>query len=316
VAIWVVSHGDFFARSIGHNFLGKVAQGQEAHGLPPGYHLAAFTLSFWPGSLFAVLAIPFASINRRVPQVRFLLAWIIPTWVAFELVATKLPHYVLPTFPAIACLAAAAAFAPGAWHFGRLWRWVARIYAAVWLMVGLALAAAGPVLLWILERTISPMPVLAGAAVIPLVAAAVWFVWREFPARALACAGMAALLVLVSAYAFVLPNLRTVWLSPRIAAAVAAVRPCPDSIVASGSFAEPSLVFLLGKETRLVNATAAADYLLGHQACGLALIGSKDAPPFLQRMAAGAVTPRALTQISGINYSTGKRLDLTLYAAQ
>ena len=204
--------------------------------------------------------------------------------------ATKLPHYVLPTFPAIACLAAAAAFAPGAWHLGRISRWVARIYAAVWLIVG--------------------------GAVIPLIAAAVWFVWRELPTRALACSGMAALLVLVSAYAFVLPDLRTIWLSPRIAAALAAVRPCPDSVVASGSFAEPSLVFLLGKETRLVTATAAADYLLGHRACGLALIGTKDAPPFLLRMAAGAVTPRPLTQISGINYSTGKQLDLTLYAAQ
>lgn len=316
VAIWVVSHGDFFARSIGHNFLGKVAQGQEAHGLPPGYHLAVFALSFWPGSLFAVLAIPFAWVNRRTPQVRFVLAWIIPTWVTFELVATKLPHYVLPTFPAIACLTAAAALAPGAWHFGRIWRWVAGVYATIWLVVGLGLAVAGPVVLWTLERKISAAPVLAGFAVIPLVAAAPWFAWRNLPVRALACAGLAALLVLVDAYAFVLPDLRTLWLSPRIAAAVAAVRPCPDSIVASGSFTEPSLVFLLGKDTRLVTATAAADYLLAHQACGLALIGSKDAPVFLQRMAAGAATPRPLTQISGINYSTGKKLDLTLYAAQ
>ena len=315
VAIWVVSHGDFFARSVGHNFLGKVAQGQEAHGLPPGYHLAVFALSFWPGSLFAVLAIPFAWMNRRTPQVRFLLAWIIPTWITFELVATKLPHYVLPTFPAIACLTAAAALAPRAWHFGRVWRWVARVYATIWLLVGLGLAVAGPVLLWTLERRVSPAPVLAGAVAISLVAAALWFAWRERPRRALACAGMAALLVLVSAYAFVLPNLRTVWLSPRIAAAVAAVRPCPDSVVASSSFGEPSLVFLLGRETRLVTASAAADYLLGHQTCGLALIGSKDALAFLQRMAAGAVTPRPLAQISGINYSTGKKLDLTLYAA-
>jgi len=199
---------------------------------------------------------------------------------------------------------------------GRVWRGVARIYATIWLVAGLGLAVAGPVLLWALERRVSPLPVLAGAAVIPLVAATLWFVWRERPERALACACMAALLVLVSAYAVVLPNLQAVWLSPRVAAAVAAVRRCPDSVVASSSFGEPSLVFLLGKETRLVTASAAADYLLGHQACGLALIGSKDAPAFLERMATGAVTPRRLTEISGINYSTGKKLDLTLYAAR
>ena len=37
---------------------------------------------------------------------RFLVAWIVPTWIVFELVTTKLPHYVLPLYPAIAILIA------------------------------------------------------------------------------------------------------------------------------------------------------------------------------------------------------------------
>src|SRR6185295_13579802 len=37
---------------------------------------------------------------------RFLLAWIVPAWILFELVVTKLPHYVLPLYPAIAILIA------------------------------------------------------------------------------------------------------------------------------------------------------------------------------------------------------------------
>ncbi len=315
VAIWIVSHGEFFARAVGHNFLGKVAQGQQAHGLPPGYYLAAFPLSFWPGSLFAVLAVPFAWMNRRTPQVRFLLAWIIPTWITFELVATKLPHYVLPTYPAIACLAGAAMLAPRPWPMGRAWRWVAGIFAAPWLAIGLGLAVAGPVLLWRWEHTFRVVPVLAGVAVIPLLAVTLWFVSRRAPVRALACAAIAALLIFTGSYVFVVPNLRTVWLSPRIAAAVAAVRPCPDSVVASSSFGEPSLVFLLGKDTKLINPTEAADYLVHHEACGLALIGSQDKRVFLARMATENVTPRALTQVGGINYSNGKELNLILYSA-
>ena len=46
--------------AIGNSLLGKVATGQQSHGAPPGYHLAAFPLTFWPGSLFAALAVPFA----------------------------------------------------------------------------------------------------------------------------------------------------------------------------------------------------------------------------------------------------------------
>src|SRR5437868_3922511 len=107
IAIAVTSKGAFFATAIGHSLLGKVATGQQSHGAPPGYYLALFPLTFWPGSLFAALAVPFVWARRREPAVRFCLCWIAPTWVVFELVVTKLPHYVLPTYPAIACLAAA-----------------------------------------------------------------------------------------------------------------------------------------------------------------------------------------------------------------
>ena len=44
--------------------------------------------------------------SRKEKGARFLLAWIIPGWIVFELVMTKLPHYVLPAYPAIAILIA------------------------------------------------------------------------------------------------------------------------------------------------------------------------------------------------------------------
>ncbi len=58
IAIGVVSHGAFFSHSVGTNFLGKIGHGQQAHGLPPGFHLVVFLLAFWPGSLFLVLGLP------------------------------------------------------------------------------------------------------------------------------------------------------------------------------------------------------------------------------------------------------------------
>ena len=315
IAIGMASGGDFFSKSVGDNFLGKVAQGQQAHGFPPGYYLGVFAASFWPGSLFAVLALPYAWSRRRRPEIRFLLAWIIPTWLLFELVATKLPHYVLPTYPAIACLTAAAALTPGVWRFGRIWRWIGRIYGAAWLLIGVALAVAGPVSLWVLQGEVLTLPILASLTGMALIGLSAWAAWRLRPRPAIILAGGSALVLFTSAYTLVLPELTTIWLSPRIAAAVAAVRPCPDSVLASASYSEPSLVFAVGKATRLVNAPAAADHLANNLSCGLALIGTRETPAFQARLGVLGIAPQALAEVKGINYSTGRKLDLTIYAA-
>ncbi len=43
---------------------------------------------------------------------RFCLAWLIPTWLFFEVMPTKLPHYLLPAYPALALLVACAVYDP------------------------------------------------------------------------------------------------------------------------------------------------------------------------------------------------------------
>ncbi len=96
----------FFAESVGQDLFSKLFQGQESHGAPPGYYLLLFWVTFWPGATLAGLAAPAVCAARREPGAKFLLAWIVPTWILFELVVTKLPHYVLPLYPAIAILIA------------------------------------------------------------------------------------------------------------------------------------------------------------------------------------------------------------------
>ena len=86
--------------------LAKMTSGQEAHGAPPGYYLLLFWVTFWPGAVLAGLAAPAVWKARHEPGARFLLAWLIPSWLVFEAVMTKLPHYVLPLYPAIAILIA------------------------------------------------------------------------------------------------------------------------------------------------------------------------------------------------------------------
>jgi 4-amino-4-deoxy-L-arabinose transferase-like glycosyltransferase len=247
--------------------------------------------------------------------VRFCLCWILPTWIVFELILTKLPHYVLPVYPAIACLAAAGLLAPD----GRgETRWAVRLmraFALLWLLVGVALACGLPVAAWTIEARVDVVGMLTALAVIALLIGTLLLLRYGKSIRAVACAGTAALVLFTSVYAYQLPHLQTIWMSPRIAEAVARARPCDRTTVATVPYAEPSLVFLLGTATKLTDIRGAADHLLHDPACGLALVGAQEKSPFLSLLAAAHLVPREIDLIRGIDYSSGKRLELTLYAA-
>lgn len=81
---------------------------QEGHSLAPGYHLGVIWITFFPWSLFLPIAIIGAWKHRRLPQVRFALSTVVSVLVLSESMATKLPHYMLPAFPALAFLTADA----------------------------------------------------------------------------------------------------------------------------------------------------------------------------------------------------------------
>src|SRR5438105_357312 len=107
VAIFWRAGETFFTDSIGGDMLSKLAA-QESHGSPPGLYLLLFWITFWPGAPLAGMATPAVWRARREPGAQFLLAWLVPSWIVFELVLTKLPHYVMPLYPAIAILTVGA----------------------------------------------------------------------------------------------------------------------------------------------------------------------------------------------------------------
>ena len=108
IAIERATEGRFLTDALGHDLARKLVGAQELHGAPPLSYLLLALVTFWPGSLLLVPALVRAWRRHRMPPERFLLAWLVPSWVLLELVPTKLPHYVLPLYPALALLAAAA----------------------------------------------------------------------------------------------------------------------------------------------------------------------------------------------------------------
>jgi 4-amino-4-deoxy-L-arabinose transferase-like glycosyltransferase len=312
IAIGIQSDGAFFQASVGHDLLGKVLSGQESHGAPPGYYAVAVWLTFWPGSLLLFLALPWIWTHRRDAAVKFCLAWILPIWIVFELVVTKLPHYVLPAYPALALLAARALAdglpAPGV-------RWASllrRLVAPVWLALSIALAAAPVALPLALDGAVA-VAVILGSVLVIAAAVAALVLRRRATAQVTAAVLAAASLTLgVTAYEAVLPALSPLW-SSAAAARLVAAQPCADGTVAAAGYAEPSLVFLLGTGTLLTDAAGAAAHVTRGGPCALALVEKREEPAFLAALPAVDPPVFELGRISGFNYSNGRFVELTLY---
>jgi 4-amino-4-deoxy-L-arabinose transferase-like glycosyltransferase len=107
--LWLVHHRapDFLPAML-HEGKQHALEGKEGHHFPPGYHLVLVWAMFMPWSLLLPLAIGTAIRNLKVPEIRFALAAVVGPWIMVELMGTKLPHYFLPAYPAMAYLVAFA----------------------------------------------------------------------------------------------------------------------------------------------------------------------------------------------------------------
>ncbi len=117
--IWIqmATAGAFFEGAVGKDLADKVTGASEGHGGPPGYHLAFLTTHFFPATIILIPAVVLAvralwgrtRNNEDTTGLRVLACWLIPTWLVFEFLPTKLSHYVLPAYPALALICGWAA---------------------------------------------------------------------------------------------------------------------------------------------------------------------------------------------------------------
>ena len=312
VAPWILaiqarSGGAFLEQSVGGDLLPKLFGGMEAHGGPPGLYLALVTLTFWPASLLLWPALPGAWRQRATPAVRFLLAWAGPAWLLFELVPTKLPHYVLPLYPALAMLCAWALHeAGGAWAGTRWRKGLAVLVAGLAVALGAA-AVALPVRFGEGPGLWSAVAALAGLAA---AAAILHAAWTATPARLAATLAIAAVVALGPLLHGVAPSLGGLFLAPRLAESVRAAGGGPVSLT---GFSEPSAIFLLGTATPLVEAADAAARLAKDPGA-LVLVEARERAAFDAAAARLGVAVDTRATIAGFNYSKGRPVSIALLA--
>ena len=307
VAIYWRAGDAFFADSIGGDMLSKLAA-QESHGAPPGLYLLLFWVTFWPGAPLAAMAAPAVWKARREPGAQFLLAWLVPSWIVFELVLTKLPHYVLPLYPAIAILTV-----------GALER---RVLSRSWLRRGAAWWFAIPAILSVVAVvgaiTLTRQPVFLAW---PFVAAALifglfaWWLYDDNRAeRSLLNAVVAAMFLAAALYGVVLPALTPLFPSAEIARALRNVV-CVGPKAAAAGFHEPSLVFMTDTSTLLTDGSGAADFL-GQGSCRFALVEQRSERGFAQRAEAIGLRYNAAARIDGYNISQGRAVSIAIYRSE
>ena len=311
IAIGIESHGVFYQQSLGHDFANKIIGGQESHGALPGYFLLLSSLTLWPATLLALPGIVFGITFRKQDAPRYLLAWAGATWLLFELVPTKLPHYILPAYPALVMLGAVWAMRPALLAESRRARIARFVACAPFFVVSLALAAAPIFAAWKFGERVSPLVVIGVGVVSALgTAATIMLVRRKLPAAAL-FGILAAVIVYPTLAVGVAPNLLPIWTSPRAAELIARESRPNDPPVVLAGYVEPSLVFLLGTNTRLETGITAAD-LAAHRG-GLVMVDDHERDNFLAVLAALHAPAAIADGLSGYDYSRGHSVHLTLY---
>lgn len=294
--------GGFLSDSLVRDMFAKIGGAQEKHGAPPGTYLGVFWITFWPAAALVLLALPFAWRERRDDGVALLLAWIVPFWLVLEAVPTKLPHYVLPLYPAIAILTMLAAERSGLLRA----RWALWLAASLLVLVPLVFLLGVPALALVLEEgawmfrlPYFALPFLLAALGFGI-AGAVAMGRHARPVRGVVLGLIASASLAVAVYAFGLPALKAINLSSRLSEA-ARSSGCLAPSFATVGYREPSLVFLTDTKLLMTDAAGAAAFIdRDGVGCRIAFVEKAFEDDFRSSLR-GRAAPALLTRVRGIN---------------
>ncbi len=348
--------GDTVWGAIRREVFERAGGGMEGHWAPPGYHLVLLPVLFFPGSLLTALAIPWAwrrarrtrvaapwwkhlalsacSSTGRHPEL-FLLCWLLPTWIVFECIATKLPHYVLPCYPAVALLSARVVVG-GVGSVPRALDPINRFGYGVWAVIGACLAWAPTCVVVACDRAgllndegLSWSLTLRSPAFVITVCIGAFgslLMWR---ARRDALDGRfwdasrrgIALAVVSLAWTLgaLLPRVPAPWITDRTMARVwrEVARRGGDQLppLAAVGYTEDSLLFASGGAVERTTVALLPAWMEAH-ANGL-VIATPDACESLHSVApqsASRLMPTQESVVRGFNYSKGRVVEVQLYA--
>jgi len=227
-----------------------LASNQDGHSMKPGYYLMTVWLTYFPWSLFLPSTLVLAWKHRRLPHVRFALAIIGSNWLFQEMMVTKLPHYILPSFGSLAFLTSMAIIRCQRRQHDDLHRKMFGVAVSIWVcgaLAGAALPLMGAIKFQDPGRLGAVLFAVVGGAYAG--AAGVLLMRRRFSsATALMGGGMVLLIAIL--YLVYLPNAQFLRLPERVGSFLQAQRAVGQGQVIMIGYDEPSLAFYQGGTIR------------------------------------------------------------------
>ena len=216
----MATQGGFVSQGFGHHLLGRTATPYEGHSGWPGYYLVATLVAFFPWGSFLPAALASAWRQRRDPAMAFLLAWVLGPLVVVELTVSKLPHYMLVAFPALAILV--AMLLDARIRGARAWMRAERfLEAGVFTLACVIAAAVGALASSHFDAGAVHTAAIILAAVGLGTGSVVGVAWlRVRPARLAGMVAAGAAILYLAVFAVFAPALEPERLSPRLGAAV------------------------------------------------------------------------------------------------
>ena len=309
IQITLMSEGQFLMDSLGVDFLDKLVEVRETHGAPPGFYFGFLWLGFFPFSLLLARGLGIALFEKKSRSHHFLLAWIIPAWIVLEGVTTKLPHYILPLFPPLAVIAATVLYQPFRRSPGLFRAGLSGLLITLAVVGSVAVVGAPSLLIWWMTDQLPKFTILwVALAGLGGIGISLLLFFRQ------QWVGLVVFLCLLAVghHLFVfrsfLPGIEALWVTRQIATTLED-HPvdCEAYPVLSVGYHEPSLVYTLGTQIRLVN-PAQLEAQLDKPEC--ALVMTTD--PETVKRREGQKEIKQIGRVSGLNYSNGRWVELQL----
>jgi hypothetical protein len=144
------------------------------------------------------------------------------------------------------------------------------------------------------------------------------YAWRLYPTegaeRSLLRAMAAAILIAIGIHGIILPAFTMLFPSAALARVIRTAD-CPNPVAAVAGYHEPSVVFLVGTQTRLTDGNGAADFLR-QGPCRYAFIESRQERGFLRRADAIGLRYFPGPRIEGFNAPVGQRVSIAVFRSE
>ena len=245
VLVSLRTDGAWLAEFLGEQNLGRALRPLQGHGGPFYYYLPAIVIGFFPWSVF--LGPSLVESVRCIRQnhaaktaIIFLSCWLLVFVLFWSIPSTKLPHYVLTAYPALALLTAVFVEAwitdPG--RFSRCWLRNATI---TFILVGIGMLVALP----IVARIFLPGEWMLGLVGLVLIAGGAlgfYFFRRNRPFHTIATCAATAVVFLTAIFGFAALRVDRYQNAPAVTAEIHRASPGRPQLAAYRFFRE-SLVF-------------------------------------------------------------------------